>query len=329
MRIDFSQAGIHLPEIGLWLDPAVDCEAAWISHGHGDHARGRHGTVIGTAETLEFYRMRFPGHQARFLPLAYGESMEWGGAWLTAHPSGHILGSAQLLIERRGERVVFTGDLKLRPPLLGQGAEPVRAERLIVESTFGLPIFHFLSREEALERIAGFARECFEQGRTPVFLAHPLGRGQEVLSALGEAGIPAAVHDAIAAFLPVYESRGCRFPDWTPYQDLHLDGRALVAVHGFRRTIEASGRDFRIAYVSGWAALDNARARTGAEELIAYSDHASFEELLALVEASGAREVDVVHGYTEPFAHLLRQRGVEARAQAAPFGPGPPREAGG
>jgi Cft2 family RNA processing exonuclease len=319
MEIEFSQAGIHVPEIGLWLDPAVDCGAVWVSHGHGDHARARHGTVIGTLETLDLYRLRFPGHQAHFLPLAYGESIDWNGARLTAHPAGHILGAAQLLIERRGERVVYTGDLKLRPPLCGLATETVPCGRLIVESTFGLPIFHFLSREEARERIAGFARECFEQVCVPVFLAHPLGRGQEVVAALGDAGIPAAVHPAIAAYLPIYESRGFRFPGWSLYENPPLDGQALVTVHGARRTLEASGKNLRIAYVSGWAALDNARARTGAEELIPYSDHADFEELLALVEASGAREADVVHGYAEPFAHVLRGRGVEARAQAAPF----------
>jgi putative mRNA 3-end processing factor len=48
--------------------------------------------------------------------------------------------------------------------------------------------------------------------------------------------------------------------------------------------------------------------------LIPYSDHADFDELLALVEQSGATEVDVVHGYTEAFASILSQRGVIARA---------------
>ena len=83
-------------------------------------------------------------------------------------------------------------------------------------------------------------------------------------------------------------------------------------VPNFRNYLEASGKSVRIAYVSGWAALHNARARAGAEELIPYSDHADFDELLAIVEGSGASQVDVVHGYTEAFAHILRQRGIEA-----------------
>lgn len=85
-------------------------------------------------------------------------------------------------------------------------------------------------------------------------------------------------------------------------------------VPGARNYLEASGKSIRIAYVSGWAALDNARARAGAEVLIPYSDHADFNELLALIEQTGAREIDVVHGYTEPFARILRNRGLDARA---------------
>lgn len=309
-----------LADIGLWLDPAGECKAAWISHAHGDHARARHGLTIATPETLDAYRMRFPeaGDQR---PLAFGATLEYRGARLTPYPAGHILGAAQLLIEFEGERIVYTGDFKFRAPMIGAEAVPVPCDRLIVESTFGLPIFHFLSREDARARILDFARECFDQRTTPVFLGHPLGRGQEVLSVLCEAGIPAAVHGAVARFLPLYESRGIRFPGWAPYESLSdLDGKALVAVHGFRRQVEASGKSFRIAYVSGWAALDNARARAGAEELIPYSDHADFDELLSLVEAAGPREIDVVHGYAEQFAHILNGRGWRARAHTAPFG---------
>ncbi len=86
----------------------------------------------------------------------------------------------------------------------------------------------------------------------------------------------------------------------------------VVPSHG--AALETSGKAIRVAYVSGWAALDNARTRSGAEELIPYSDHADFDELLSLVTHSGAKQIDVVHGYTEPLAHILRTRGYSAAA---------------
>ena len=131
---------------------------------------------------------------------------------------------------------------------------------------------------------------------------------------LCNAGVPTAVHGAIGRLIPAYEAAGYAFPCWRPYAEKESDAKALVVVPNFRAYIEASGRNFRLAYVSGWAGLDNARNRAGAEELIPYSDHGDFEELLALVEGTGAREVDVVHGYTEAFARVLCARGLNARA---------------
>jgi Cft2 family RNA processing exonuclease len=318
LQVHFTECGIHLPEISLWLDNTEPCAATWISHAHSDHARGCHGQVIGTEATLRIYRMRLSvgeNQQApAMLPIQFGESIPWNGAVLTAYPASHILGAAQLLVEFAGQRLVYTGDIKLRPPLAGDTTEVVPCDHLIIESTFGLPIYRLLSRETAAQRIIGFAQECFDQGETPAFTGYPLGRGQEIVHVLANAGFRTAVHGAIAKFIPVYEDYGYRFPGWAPYEAKATAGKALVVVPDHGRVLESSGKNIRRAYVSGWAALDNARARGGAEELIPYSDHADFDELMELVQRSGAKHVDVVHGYTQPFAQILRSRGIAAFA---------------
>lgn len=317
MDIRFTAEGIYIADLDLWLDPAQTCESSWISHAHSDHARGLHCNVIATPDTLRIYRLRWPEDETvrqSLIALSYGETIEFRGARLTAFPASHIVGSAQLLIEYGGERVVYTGDIKLREPVCGAVTEIVPCDRLIVESTFGLPIYHFLDRDTARERIIRFARECLADKTTPVFIGYPLGRGQEIVHVLCNAGIPTAVHGSIARLIPAYEAAGYQFPCWLPYQAKDDSAKALVVVPNFRAYIEAKGAKFRLAYVSGWAGLDNARNRVGAEELIPYSDHADYDELLAIVEGSGAAKVDVVHGYTEPFAHILRNRGIAATA---------------
>ena len=318
MEVDFEQTGIFLPEIDLWLDNTDACSASWISHGHSDHARGCHGKAIGTPVTLRIYRMRLwmnEGQQEpEMVPLNYGQSMDWNGARLTAFPASHILGAAQLLIEFQGERLVYTGDIKLRAPLCGDKTEPIVCDRLIVESTFGLPIYKLLDREEAARRIVAFAETCLHEGAVPAFIGYALGRGQEIVHVLTQAGIPVGVHGAIARFIPVYEDAGFGFPGWTPYDAKATSGKALVVVPTHGSALEASGKNVRLAYVSGWAALDNARARTGAEELIPYSDHADFDELMTLVAGSGAKHIDIVHGYTAPFASILQAKGYSAAA---------------
>lgn len=247
-------------------------------------------------------------------PIEFGQSLDWNGARLTAFPASHILGAAQLLIEYKSERLVYTGDIKLRQPLAGETTIPIECDRLIIESTFGLPIYKLLDREVAVSAIVGFAKECLADGLSPVFIGYALGRGQEIVHVLCEAGIPTAVHGAIARFIPAYQESGYRFNGWEPYDARSTQGKALVVVPSHGSALETSGKDIRIAYVSGWAALANARTRSGAEELIPYSDHADFDELLNLVTQSKAKHIDVVHGYTQPFAHILRTRGFSASA---------------
>lgn len=320
MRVEFTGQGIYLADLDLWLDPREERHRAWISHAHRDHAGCVHREVYATAETLEFYRLRhaeaLEGAALRAVP--YGQPWELAGARLTAYPSAHVLGAAQLLVEHRGERLLYTGDIKLRAPLCGRVTEIVRADRLIIESTFGLPVFHFLTREQARERIVSFARQAFEEGRRPVLLAHELGRAQEIAYVLCQAGVPAAVYESAAGYMESYADAGFPAPGWMRWDGGAPPDAALIVPPRFRAALALRGLRLRIAYVSGWAALDNARARTGAEELIPYSDHADFEELLELVEATGAREVDVVHGYTEAFARILTLRGRLARAPERP-----------
>ena len=322
MEIAFRPEGIHLPALNLWLDPRMPVESAWLSHGHSDHARGLHGTAIATRITMAIYRHRWPlpeGKQQEMLVLDPGQTLEWLGARLTACRASHILGAAQLLIEYEGERVVYTGDIKRRLPICGWPTEMPPCDRLIIESTFGLPIYQFVEEHVARERIANFARETIADGKTPVFLGYGLGRGQEIVYSLTQAGIPCGVHGAIAGLIPYYEAEGYSFPGWERYERQKVEDRALVVTPGMQNTLAVPPARMRLALVSGWAALDNARARSGADVLIPYSDHGSFGELLQMVEESGARRIDTVHGYVQPLARILRQRGHDAEAAATTF----------
>lgn len=318
MKVEFHQNGIYLPGAELWMDSREPVPLNWISHAHSDHACGGHGTILGSAETLRFLRLREDAETLQksqlrvvedFVPLDLA-----AGVRIQSVPAAHIVGARQLLVEIDGERLVYTGDIKLKEPLLGRRTEIVACDHLIIESTFGLPIYRFLNHEQAAVRIINFAKECLAAGSIPAFLGYPLGRGQEVVHTLCNAGIPTAVHGAIGRLIAAHEESGYQFPGWEPYEAGAIAGKALVVTPGFRNVLEASGKPVRIAYVSGWAALDNARARSGAEELIPYSDHGDFQELLDMVEQSGAKRVDVVHGYTEAFARILRMRGIDARA---------------
>ncbi|MFN0102269.1 MAG: MBL fold metallo-hydrolase RNA specificity domain-containing protein [Bryobacteraceae bacterium] len=310
MRVDYLPEGIFLPAIDLWLDPRVPVPSAWLSHAHSDHARGLHQTVIATGITAQIYRHRWPlpvDRTQRTIHVNPGQSIEWNGATLTVRQAAHILGAAQLVVDHQGERLIYTGDIKRRSPICGWLTESTLCDHLIIESTFGLPIYQFLEAADAQARIAGFARECLASGLTPVFQGYGLGRGQEIAHTLALHRIPCKIHHSIAGLIPYYEAQGYVFPT-------ESDGGAILVTPGLEEKLPIPPAKRKSALVSGWAALDNARARANADVLIPYSDHADFSELLALVADANPTQIDIVHGYAEPFARILRERGHNARA---------------
>ena len=133
--------GLYLPGMDAWVDPSRPQARAIITHGHADHARAGHGTVLATAETLAIMHQRF-GPQPAGQALAYGERLAMGdGLSLMLLPAGHVLGSAQVVLEKAGTRIIVSGDYKRRADPTCVAFEPLACDIFITEATFGLPVF--------------------------------------------------------------------------------------------------------------------------------------------------------------------------------------------
>ncbi len=170
------RTGIFVRPADLWIDPSVPRPVAIITHGHADHARGGHGESIATAETLAIMNLRYGttgGHA-----LAYGEVIERGGVRISLYPAGHVLGSAQILLEHGGERVVVSGDYKVRPDPTCAPFEPVLCDIFITEATFGLPVFRHPPIEQEIAKLL-HARAA-NPDRCVLVGAYALGKAQRV-----------------------------------------------------------------------------------------------------------------------------------------------------
>jgi putative mRNA 3-end processing factor len=315
VRVEATPAGLFLPEVDLHVDPVLPVDAAIVTHGHGDHARALPARMYATPETAAIVRARFGDTDV--VELRYGEPADVGSsrspARLTLHPSGHVLGSAGALLEHGNERLFVTGDVKLRPSRTCAPAEVPECDTLVVESTFGLPVFRFPETDALRAAIAVQARVALDAGDTPVFLAHALGKGPEVAKILGDAGIPVSLHGAVSKMTSIYGAFGVVFPDAIPYAADALAGRALVAPFSCRnQPMITKIRNLRVIAVTGWALLDAAYDRYGAQGLVPLSDHAGHDELLRIVALSRARRVRTVHGYAEAFARVLALAGIDA-----------------
>jgi Cft2 family RNA processing exonuclease len=312
--------GIHLTDLGLALDPTRPARVAVLSHGHGDHACAAHGEVIATRVTAEIYLRRVPGAGAsRLRVVDYGEpTVLTSGATVVLEPAGHILGSAQTLVTAPdGERLVYSGDFKLKTAIAAEPARPIPCDHLVVESTYGKPGFRTVDALAASQAIQTAVERAFAVGAVPIFAGYPLGRGQELVHALLIAGYEVAADPAIARFFDLYKGAGyatrCAPLDGTPPRRV-----AVVApMHIARTMTRRLGHRAQLAYVSGWAcdpALAWERGASCATHLIPYSDHADHAELRQYVAAAAPRVVDVIHGYTEELAYDLRCQGINARA---------------
>ena len=112
--------------------------------------------------------------------LEFGQPVEKENFSVRLHPAGHILGSAMVHVTRHqdGATLLYTGDFKLRDSLTCERAEPVRADTLVMETTFGLPRFRFPPRDEVIADVHRYIFETLDAGKVPVLLGYSLGKAQ-------------------------------------------------------------------------------------------------------------------------------------------------------
>lgn len=306
--------GLRARSENLWLDARRKTPLSFVSHAHGDHI-GRHEVAIGTASTLELMRHRLRGAKTRPRPLAYGEAIQVGDLRVELFPAGHILGSAQIRITRKGHRTVYTGDLNTSTSRTAEPLEVVPCDTLVIESTFGEPRYRFPPRAEVEEKMAAFAEITLLEGRVPVFLAYALGKAQEATKILCERGYRVRVHPDAWALCEIYQAHGVDFPGAAPLDAPPAPGEVVVSTPRGRGDPLLGPRvRIRTCFLSGWAVQGGAPYRMRVDAALPLSDHADFDGLISYAEATGAAEVLTTHGSAEQLARHLRTRGIAARA---------------
>lgn len=306
--------GLHLPGAGLWLDPRGPRELAFVSHAHSDHT-GRHRRTICTPATARLMNARMGGTNGTFELLEYGQTKSFGAREVTLLPAGHVLGSAQLHFSSEEGTLLYTGDFKLRQGLASEAAQARHADTLIMETTYGLPRYHFPPAEMVKVDVVKFCVEALEDGETPVLLGYALGKAQEILATLHGAGLPVMLHGAVWKLTKIYEEFGVKFPPYLPYEAEEAGGKVLIcppSVNGSRMLTRIKGR--RVAALTGWAMDAGATRRLQVDAAFPLSDHADYNDLLSHVEAVAPKRVLTLHGFAQEFARDLRARGIEAWA---------------
>ena len=305
-------SGVYLPEQRLWLDPRKPRPRAVISHAHSDHVAA-HPLAYATAATrrLVTHRHRSTGTVEA---LPYGQPIVLDSCAVTLYPAGHVLGSAQTLVETDFGRVLYTGDLKTRGGFTSAPAEPVAADVLVLESTFGKPRYRFPDSAEVIADVIAWCKGVRDGGATPVLLGYSLGKGQEILSALAAEGLLIALHPSLYGVTEVYRELGCDLPAYHRLGD--TAGRPTVVItppSARRSSLFDQVGEFKTAALTGWAMDASLKDRLEVDAVFPLSDHADFEELCCYAGRVNATMTYTVLGFDEELAMHLRRRGLRAK----------------
>ncbi|MDH3475518.1 MAG: ligase-associated DNA damage response exonuclease [Rhodospirillales bacterium] len=314
-------AGLYCEPGDFHVDPGRAVARAVVTHGHADHARPGHDAVLATPATLAIMEARY-GDRAgkRRQALSFGERIDLNGVSLRLVPAGHVLGSAQAVLEWRGSRVVVSGDFKRRPDPTCDPFEVQPCDVFITEATFGLPVFRHPDDAQEIGKLLASLGTFPE--RAHLVGVYALGKAQRVIALLRRSGYdrPLYLHGALQALCELYAAQGVALGELRPAAGLDkqaLRGEIVLAPPS-ALTDRWSRRlpDPVTAMASGWMGVRQRARQRGVELPLVISDHADWDELTRTLEEVAAPEVWVTHGNEEALVHHAKGRGIRARALA-------------
>lgn len=288
-------------------------ELAVITHAHADHARRGAQRYIAHHDSVPILKRRL-GEQQRIDGVAYGESIALGDTAVSLHPAGHVLGSAQVRVQRGNEVWVATGDFKRDPDPTCAPFEVVPCTTFISEATFALPIYRWPPVDEVVDDIYQWWQTNRSAGRPSVLFCYAFGKAQRVLAQLARLTDASVFeHGAVAELTALYRDAGV---DMVPTLRVDLrekrdyTGELIIAPPGaagstwMRRFKNAS-----TGFCSGWMQVRGNRRRRGYDRGFVLSDHADWPSLLKTIDDVGAQQVFLTHGHADTLVRLLRERG--------------------
>ena len=317
--------GLYCPQGDFYIDPWRPVARAVITHAHGDHAHPGHDHYLAAQASARVLKTRLGDIALQTLP--YGETVMRNDVAVSLHPAGHVLGSAQVRLEHRGEVWVVSGDYKLEAEATCAPFEPVRCHTFISESTFGLPIYRWRPQAEILLDIANWWRRNAQAQRPSVLFCYAFGKAQRILAGLRSTAAldigKLVCHGAIESLNRAYRETGVDLPPTHKVADVtkaELSSALVLAPPSAGGTpwMRRFG-DYSDAFASGWMQLRGARRRRSLDRGFVLSDHADWPGLNAAIAATGASHVIITHGQVAVMVRWLLQQGFDARAFATEF----------
>ncbi|MEM6263534.1 MAG: ligase-associated DNA damage response exonuclease [Bacteroidota bacterium] len=321
--LSFTNRGIYCEAGNFYIDPWRPVDRAVITHAHSDHSRWGMKHYLAHNDSLPIMRQRL-GQDISVEGIEFGKSIQINGVNVSFHPAGHIIGSAQIRVEHKGEIWVASGDYKIEDDGISPAFEPVPCHAFITESTFGLPVYRWKPQAVVMEEINHWWAENAANDKASVLIAYALGKAQRIICNVDGSIGPIYTHGAVENVNELLRATGQKIPE-----TIRVAGG--MKKKEFRKALiiapsSAMGspwlrkfQPFSLAMASGWMNVRGARRRRAADRGFILSDHADWYGLNEAIEATGATRVHVTHGYSTLYARWLKSKGIDAYVEETQY----------
>lgn len=317
--LEIRPEGLYCTPGQFYIDPVNSVELAVITHGHADHARAGHAKVLTTPQTAAIMQARYADTTGtEFQTLPYHAIVNHNQVKISLLPAGHIFGSAQVVLEYQGSRVICSGDYKRAFDPTCESFEAKNCDVFITEATFALPVFKHPPIEQELKKLL----HSMQQNPTKAHLvgAYVLGKCQRIIRTLRLLGYQDTIylHGAFLKMCEIYQKTGIDFgaiQHASVLEKTNAAGKLILCPPGalHDRWSRRFGETI-IANASGWMRI-RARAKQLAVDLpLVISDHADWNELISTIDEIQPQEIWVTHGREEALVYQAFQAGIKAQA---------------
>nr|WP_295931325.1 ligase-associated DNA damage response exonuclease [uncultured Dyadobacter sp.] len=321
--LQFTGKSIYCTVADVHIDPWIPVDRAIITHAHSDHARWGSRHYLAHRDSEPILRLRLGDIDLQ--TMEYGQKFFINGVQFSLHPAGHIIGSAQVRVEYKGEVWVASGDYKLEDDHFATPFEPVKCHTFITESTFGLPIYKWQPQQQVMSEIDNWWAQNRAEGKASVLMGYSLGKMQRILKNIQLQDSALYAHGAIYTVNERLREAGFDLPELTfvtkeTDRKLFRGSLILAPPSADNSTWIKKFAPYSLGYCSGWMALRGAKNRRAVDQGFVLSDHVDWPDLNRAIGETEAEKVYVTHGYTSIFAKWLNENGIEAGEVTTMYG---------
>jgi len=281
---------------------ATNCDLAFISHSHLDHVpKVIKSKAYATPETISLIGARRKHVASKIKPLPFWQSVKLDDICVTAVPSGHILGAASFIMDTPVGRILYSGDINVYPSITVEhtAVKPEDVDYLIVEATYGVPIYKFGKPSNIWVDIVEWVLREVNKGFKPCFNVYTVGKAQEVIGIINcFTDLKVEVNYSIARVNTAYKRFGIEL-DY-----VREEGDCIVTSGGW-----VNKRNIAPAIATGFAVHESIDGVKG----FPLSSHADYPGLISYVKEIKPKKVFTVYGYSIEFAEIIKRKlGIKA-----------------